>query len=76
MALSICGLRINLGLDGSSVLRKVLILTVVMYYREKIQIKISKRKKLRGEIREKQASRYPLPVELHTGMLDSPSNDL
>ena len=76
MALSISGLRISLRLDGSPVLRKVLIFTVVMYYREKSQIKISKGKKLRGEIQEKQASRCPLSVELNRGILDSPSNDV
>lgn len=54
-------LRTNLMLDdslGLTGLRKAVILIVVMYYREKIQIKISKGEKHMDDVQEKQDTSF------------------
>ena len=56
-------LRLDDSLEGITGLGIALIVTVVVYYREKIQIKISKGKKHMSEEQEKLGACFQLPSQ-------------
>lgn len=53
--------------------RKAVILTLIVYYRQMLQIKISKRKKAQRAESRRQVSSCPLPIESHEQNLIVPA---
>lgn len=64
--------------EGLTGLRKAVLLIVLVYYRERVQIKISKGKERTGKVWEKPGTDFLMsfPVKLYRDTLNTSSNDV